>query len=179
MKTTKKKQIKELNNNNQIFKKMYGKKIIRALIATIIGGIIYVNYDYVIDGDTIKIQGKSVRLFAIDAPEKKQLCYKDSIAWDCGMKAKEVLEEIIKDQKISCIPKAKDKYKRTIAICFAGSVEINQEMVKKGFAVAVPELGGKDYIVYEEYAKKNKLGIWQGSFELPSLWRKTQKALQQ
>ena len=29
----------------------------------------------VIDGDTIKIKGASIRLFGIDAPEKKQICY--------------------------------------------------------------------------------------------------------
>ena len=30
----------------------------------------------VIDGDTIKIDKKKIRLFGIDAPEKKQLCKK-------------------------------------------------------------------------------------------------------
>ena len=30
----------------------------------------------VIDGDTIKINSKSIRLFGIDAPEKKQKCKK-------------------------------------------------------------------------------------------------------
>ena len=28
----------------------------------------------VIDGDTIKVQGKKIRLFGIDAPELKQIC---------------------------------------------------------------------------------------------------------
>ena len=30
----------------------------------------------VIDGDTLKIENKKIRLFGIDAPEKKQLCQK-------------------------------------------------------------------------------------------------------
>ena len=30
----------------------------------------------VIDGDTIKINKKKIRLFGIDAPEKKQICQK-------------------------------------------------------------------------------------------------------
>ena len=30
----------------------------------------------VIDGDTIRIDKKKIRLFGIDAPEKKQLCRK-------------------------------------------------------------------------------------------------------
>ena len=32
----------------------------------------------VIDGDTIKINGKKIRLFGIDAPEKNQICSKNS-----------------------------------------------------------------------------------------------------
>jgi endonuclease YncB( thermonuclease family) len=170
MMRNKKQAVQTSNQTNK-----YTKKILKAIIATIVGGIIYVNYDYVIDGDTIKVQGKSIRLFAVDAPEKKQLCYKDALAWECGIKAKEVLEEIIGDEKITCIPKAKDKYRRTVAICFAGTTEINREMVKRGYAVPVPELGGKDYLIDEAYAKKNNLGIWQGTFEIPSQWRQQQK----
>ena len=33
----------------------------------------------VIDGDTIKINKKKIRLFGIDAPEKKQICKKTYI----------------------------------------------------------------------------------------------------
>ena len=33
----------------------------------------------------------------------------------------------------------------------------------------------KDYIKEEEYANKNKLGIWKGKFEEPYLFRKKRK----
>ena len=52
----------------------------------------------VIDGDTIKIQGISIRLSGIDAPEMKQLCFSDDVAFNCGLSAKIHLELLIKKE---------------------------------------------------------------------------------
>ena len=44
-------------------------------------------------------------------------------------------------------------------------------MVRKGYAVAYKKYS-KDYIIDEEFAKKNKLGMWVGDFTTPEKWRK-------
>ena len=44
-------------------------------------------------------------------------------------------------------------------------------MVKNGYAVAYRRYT-KKYIFDESYAKKNKLGVWAGSFVEPEIWRK-------
>ena len=44
-------------------------------------------------------------------------------------------------------------------------------MVRNGFAVAYKRYS-EDYSRDEDYAKINKLGIWQGSFIRPEKWRK-------
>ena len=44
-------------------------------------------------------------------------------------------------------------------------------MVRNGYAVAYKRYS-KKYINDEDYAKKNKLGLWQGSFINPEKWRK-------
>ena len=44
-------------------------------------------------------------------------------------------------------------------------------MVRNGYAVAYKKYS-KDYVRDEEFAKKNKLGMWQGSFSTPEKWRK-------
>ena len=63
----------------------------------------------VIDGDTIKINGKKIRLFGIDAPEKKQICQKIYMSflifnfqkdYKCGEKSTLALTNKIKDKKI-------------------------------------------------------------------------------
>ena len=44
-------------------------------------------------------------------------------------------------------------------------------MVKNGQAIAYRKYS-KKYILDEEYAQKEKLGIWQGSFMRPEKWRR-------
>ena len=50
---------------------------------------------YVIDGDTIKLKNKRIRLHGIDAPERKQWCLKNSKKYRCGEKATGALKEKI------------------------------------------------------------------------------------
>jgi endonuclease YncB( thermonuclease family) len=44
-------------------------------------------------------------------------------------------------------------------------------MVRNGHAVAFRRYS-KNYVKDETYAKKNKLGLWSGSFIHPEKWRK-------
>ena len=72
----------------------------------------------IIDGDSIKINKKKIRLYGIDAPELKQTC-----GWldrGCGEESKWWLEQIIQNQIITCFYKQKDKYGRIIGICYLG-----------------------------------------------------------
>ena len=47
-------------------------------------------------------------------------------------------------------------------------------MVKNGYAISYRKYS-KKFILEEEYAKKNKLGLWQGTFVIPEKWRKKNK----
>ena len=60
---------------------------------------------------------------------------------------------------------------RYIGVCFLKDVNLNQWMVKNGYAVAYRRYS-KDYIRDEEYAKENNLGLWSGNFIHPEKWRK-------
>ncbi|PCJ60346.1 MAG: hypothetical protein COA65_03715 [Rhodospirillaceae bacterium] len=63
-----------------------------------------------------------------------------------------------------------------IATCFAGSINLNAEMVRRGWALAYRRYS-KDYVVEEIEAQEAKLGIWAGDFELPWKWRRARTVI--
>ena len=135
----------------------------------------------VVDGDTIKINKKKIRLFGIDAPEKDQVCKKIYMSfiifnfqkkYKCGEQSILALLKKIKDKKIKCVlKKEKDKYKRDIGICYLNKQDINKWLVKNGHAIAYKKYS-KKYVLDEKYAQENKLGIWGGTFIKPEKWRR-------
>ena len=122
------------------------------------------------DGDTITaLSGKEqtkVRLYGIDAPEKKQ---------DYGQRSKQFLASLIAGQVVEVEPKGKDRYKRTLGIIYYKGQDINAQMVLNGYAWAYVKYS-KIYVDQEKTARKNKLGLWQSSNPTPPWeWRKGSK----
>ena len=134
----------------------------------------------VIDGDTLRIDKKKIRLFGIDAPEKKQQCRRSSLSisfltfgkdYPCGQISADRLRKKINDKLVICKYTSKDRYKRFIAECFLNKTNINAWMVQTGHAVAYKKYS-KKFVAQEIFAKKEKLGLWSGTFEMPWNWRK-------
>ena len=126
----------------------------------------------IIDGDTIKILNKRIRFHGIDTPEKKQFCVKNSKKYKCGQEATNALKKKIDGKTVTCKVQNKlDRYKRYIGVCFLGDIDLNKWMVRNGYAVAYRRYS-EDYIKDENYAKKNKIGLWSSKFIHPEKWRK-------
>ena len=137
----------------------------------------------IIDGDTIHINDYKFRLEGIDAPEMRQQCKKEFLKissiigfsfykdYTCGKVSRKKLITKINKSEIKCISTTKDRYKRYIATCFKGKTNLNQWMVRNGFAIAYRRYS-KKYVPDELFAKENKLGLWQGKFMEPEKWRK-------
>ena len=128
----------------------------------------------VIDGDTIHIGNNKIRLHGIDAPEQKQTCNFEGNEWNCGQDATFFLSNLINKKSVSCKVNDIDQYKRLVAVCFIDNININQTMVIFGWAIAY-RYYSKDFIKEEQIAKKNKIGIWRGTFEEPYIYRKNNK----
>ena len=124
------------------------------------------------DGDTITINGEKIRFSGIDTPELKQVCVKDGAKNLCGIKAKEILADKIANNKVNCLNEGKDQYKRTLAECFVNDESLSKYLVRSGFAFAYRKYS-KKFVEDEEYAKANKLGLWQTEFEFPWDFRKS------
>ncbi len=125
----------------------------------------------VIDGDTIEIHGQRIRLHGIDAPESRQFCTRLSgERWRCGQQASLALSDRIGRSTVSCQPRDRDRYGRIVAICFKGSEDLNRWMVANGWAVAYRRYS-VDYVSDEEMARRNRINIWSGTFDMPWDWR--------
>lgn len=129
------------------------------------------------DGDSLKFRNddKRARLYAIDSPELAQKCQKNQKNWQCGLSAKQALQQQISGNDITCIGDEYDKYDRLIATCYLkvgnkGYLNLNAWQVKNGWATAYVYYS-KRYVKQQSYAKQQKLGIWQGTFLEPFKWR--------
>jgi endonuclease YncB( thermonuclease family) len=124
----------------------------------------------VIDGDTIEIHGRRIRLDRIDAPESGQTCFRNGTPERCGQIAANVLVAIIGGSVIECRSNGSDRYGRMLGVCYRGDLDINREMVKGGHAVAYTRYSWR-YYPEELRARASGLGIWGTEFTDPETWR--------
>lgn len=129
----------------------------------------------VIDGDTIEIHGRRIRLHGIDAPENGQLCFDAANqAYRCGQMAAMALDEFIGQSPVSCRERDVDRYGRTVADCRVRGEDIELWLVRSGHAFAYRRYSS-DYIGAEQEAKNSRHGIWAGHTQPPWEWRKEQR----
>ena len=127
----------------------------------------------VVDADTIILNKEKIRLHGIDAPETEQSCYIGEEAWSCGKQATEYLKKVLEGVSVPslhCDISSKDRYGRSIGICYIGDKNINSILVENGWALAYRKYS-RDYIPNEKLASKRKFGVWQGDFVEPWKWR--------
>lgn len=110
--------------------------------------------EYVMDGDTFKSDGTRVRLWGTDAPEKGQ---------PFADEARARLKELIEGKAVRLEWKDKDQHAREVAIVYAGSTNINLQMVKEGLAwhyeYFAPD--AEDLAAAEKAARKSRKGLWK------------------
>ncbi len=124
----------------------------------------------IVDGDTLAIGAVKIRLHGIDAPEMSQSCSDmRGEAWDCGAWSKAVLERLAVGA-IACVEKDRDRYGRSVAVCYGAKGDLNAEMVRVGAAYAYVKYS-RDYIADEEAARAGGHGLWRAGSQSPSEYR--------
>ena len=145
----------------------------------------------VVDGDTIKVQGKTVRLICIDTPESKyrgraQYCLDNET--NCGEMATEALELMIKEDKymvgadeVKCYYEKEDMYGRILGECYGydgrneAMYSYNYQLINEGYAFYYPCKEHKSWKKIEEYNKLVGKGLFNkdfGGILNPKQWRK-------
>jgi micrococcal nuclease len=103
----------------------------------------------VIDGDTLEINGETIRLLGINCPEKGEKYYEE---------AKEFLENLTTGKEIEIKRKEKDIYGRTLAYIFLDGKNVNLEIIKEGYAnpyypISEDTYSENMYLAWEECTK--------------------------
>ena len=121
----------------------------------------------------MKAGSLKLRLHGIDAPEREQICTNaKGKNYACGKRATDWLRQNVKTgDYLSFDLLDVDKYRRLIVRCFKSGKDINQAMVRTGWAVAYTRYSD-DCLNAETEAKSEHNGLWQGPFLHPEVWRR-------
>lgn len=124
----------------------------------------------VINGETLEIDGRRIRLSGVDALEADQLCDDGTKVWACGKDNIRALSEHIGHRPVECLQRDVD-IDPIEANCQVGGENLNAWIVSNGLAVGERSRGMRAWYFEEELAKTNKSGIWRGEFVMPWKWR--------
>ena len=146
-------------------------------------------YANAIDGETIYMNGVEVNLFGIDAVERDQICHsKTGEPYPCGMQATQALQELIQDTMVICFPLVSLNQSRQLGVCEIVSessptepqefldgfrpLNLSRIMIEQGHALSIG-IGSNIFAEEQLQAQTLRVGIWQGSFVPPRLWRQS------
>jgi endonuclease YncB( thermonuclease family) len=113
----------------------------------------------VIDGNTLEIltsdnETYKVLLKEIDCPEIQQ---------SFGAEAKKLTEKLLLKKKVTVIVNGKDRWgNRLVSVTLSNGKDINQELLKRGFAWHNTRLSSNSTLKsLESQAKTGKIGLWE------------------
>ena len=123
----------------------------------------------IIDGDTFELLtaaqvNERIRLHGIDCPERSQ---------PFSRKAKDHLEALVAGKTVSIIRMDKDRYNRTIAMVYIGTTNVNESMLRAGYAWHFRRYDQNPrWQELELEARTNRRGLWaEPSPMAPWDWR--------
>ena len=126
----------------------------------------------IIDADTIDVHGQRIRLWGIDAPESRQTCERNNQTYRCGTEAANALSAWVGQRTVTCAAEGRpDRYRRIVARCAVGGVDIGGWLVGQGWALDYVRYSRGAYAAPERQARLSRAGVWAGAFQRPWEWR--------
>ena len=124
-----------------------------------------------VDSTVIEINGQRIMLFGIDSVMRKQNCTLGGKIWQCWAAAVRELEILVDQGPATCeVIGEPDVYGRLLARCTINGQSLNEQVVRRGYAVARPS-ETTDYVAAEAAAREEKVGLWRGEFMMPEKFR--------
>jgi endonuclease YncB( thermonuclease family) len=123
------------------------------------------SYAIVQDDGSLRVQGKTIRLFGIYTPSTAQNCRSDFRPPLCGDRAARALKVLIRGF-VRCLPQAKLEDGSISAVCYVDAssitkppVDLGARLIEEGLALARPE-APFEYHALERLAQANGRGLW-------------------
>jgi endonuclease YncB( thermonuclease family) len=117
------------------------------------------SYAFVNDDGTLRMRGKTIRLFGIIIPETDRTCRTFTIPPKCGPRAILQLDFKIGARFVQCHPKWRESDGTIVATCFVNDEDLSAWLLRHGWAAAAPD-APPEYVVLERIAQRRSLGIW-------------------
>ncbi len=143
-----------------------------------------------IDGETLLLRGVEVQLFGMDAVEVNQVCQDaEGADYPCGRRATYALQTLLRQGAVVCFPLFAVNENRVVAVCElaedgrgmpSSPIDFMREgrkrnlsrlMIAQGHALSIG-IGSEYFGSDQNEAQRQGIGIWQGSFQPPSAWRR-------
>jgi endonuclease YncB( thermonuclease family) len=133
-----------------------------------------VSYAIVRDDATLRVQGKTIRLYGVYVADTRPFCDSTFRPVRCKTRASVALASKIQGF-VRCVPQVRYRDRSIGAFCSvdggsttAARIDLGGYLIKEGWAVALPEAPFA-YHTYQEIAKVNRRGVW--GFQADSIIR--------
>ncbi|KQO94262.1 thermonuclease family protein [Methylorubrum extorquens] len=126
----------------------------------------------VIDGATLDLGGRRLRLYGMDAPDLDQTCSDGHERdYSCGRAAAAALTARIGGESVTCELSGADG----TALCRRDGEDLAAWMVANGYAIA-DRSAPAAYEAQDRRAWGRRVGLWSGVFEIPADRRRMRRA---
>lgn len=119
----------------------------------------------VIDGDSLRIGGQTVRLHGVDAFERGQMC----AGVPCGREATARMRAMVRDALVVCARTDTDRYGRMVARCRVGETDLGAALVRAGWAFAYTRYSAA-YLPDQRAAERARAGVWATGQAVTAPW---------
>ena len=89
-----------------------------------------------VDGGTLRLRDRVVRLQGVEPPPRGTACGDDGAGEDCGAAATNALAALVREAPVACRVTGADGLGRPYAVCQASGTELNRAVVAAGWARA-------------------------------------------
>lgn len=128
----------------------------------------------VVDGDTLRQNGGTLRLWGVDAPELAQQGWgPNALSVPVGQQSRNALLDLIDGNSLVVGASQGSSFGRTVAPIMVGGVDVGRQLVREGNALAAPSFVASDpdyrfqLMQDERLARQNRLGPVHDNYVRP------------